>query len=340
MDYHLCVFLPFDTTGIGSLPHINPEEACRLVLETFDIPFWPQLPQLSFREFMIPQFAEGMPFVKIDEQRDSVWLERNGSDALMKFYETYSDDLRLPVSEKFAEGLYTFLNLLKGKHLRLIKGQITGPLTFTLGLKDSQGKPAFFDEELREICLLVLKAKVRWQIDILKSFSDNVIIFIDEPILSAIGSSSYLGVNPDEVLRLLKDTSETIKQEGAIPGIHCCGKADWPLVINSEISIISFDAYDYVETISIYPPDFARFLENGGYLAWGIVPTTDAIKGEDVLSIKKRFDEGILMLSKSISPELLRSHILLTPSCGTGSLSIEETLKVFDILKKLKGFYR
>ncbi len=58
------MFSPFLTTGIGSLPHTDPEEACGLVLATFDIPFWPQLPKLSFRESMIPQFSEGMPFFK------------------------------------------------------------------------------------------------------------------------------------------------------------------------------------------------------------------------------------------------------------------------------------
>ena len=86
------MFTPFSTTGIGSLPHRDPVEACRLVLQTFDIPFWPQLPALSFFESMIPQYSEGMPFLKIDEEREKIWVERDGGDALSQFYETCTDD--------------------------------------------------------------------------------------------------------------------------------------------------------------------------------------------------------------------------------------------------------
>ncbi len=330
------MFTPFSTTGIGSLPHTNPDEACKLILKAVDIPFWPQLPQLSFREFMIPQYSEGLPFLKIDEKKQTIWIERNGSDALTRFYETYTEGLKLPISENYAKGLYKFLDVIKGGHFPFLKGHVTGPLTFTLGLKDSGGRPVFFDEELREISLLVLKAKIGWQIETLKPFCDNIIVFIDEPVLSALGSSAYLGVSPEEALRLLRETSDAVKNNGAIPGIHCCSKADWPPVINSGVDIVSFDAYDYLESVSLYPSEFGAFFKRGGYLAWGIVPTTDAIRDESAESVRKRFDKGIELLSKSVSREILLSRILLTPSCGTGSISIAETEKVFRILVELK----
>ena len=334
------MFTPFMTTGIGSLPYTEPEKACKLVLDTFDIPFWPQLPKLSFRESMIPQFSEGMPFIKIDERKETIWIERNRSDALTRFYETYSEDWKVAISESYAKGLYTFIGLLKNKRLKTLKGQITGPLTFSLGLKDSVGRPVYFDEELREISLMLLKAKIRWQIEILKPYGEEIIIFIHEPILSALGSTSYIGVDPEETLRLLREITDAIKNAGGIPGIHCCGKADWPLVINSDIRIISFDAYEYIETISMYPAEFTEFFKGGGYLAWGIIPTTDSIREESLDSIKRRFDNSVDRLSKSIPATLLLSQIMLTPSCGTGSKSIEETLKVFKTLVELKGLIK
>jgi hypothetical protein len=141
----------------------------------------------------------------------------------------------------------------------------------------------------------------------------------------------------------LRETSDAVKNAGGIPGIHCCSKADWPLVINSGVRIISFDAYDYIASISLYPAEFTDFLKSGGYLAWGIVPTTDSIREETPVSIKQRFDEGMELLSKSIPSNLLLSQILLTPSCGTGSRNVEETGKVFQVLgelkKLLKGAY-
>lgn len=333
------MFTPFLTTGIGSLPHTDASEACRLVLHTFDIPFWPQLPGLSFRELMIPQFSEGMPFLKVDEKRGTVWIERDGN-ALTRFYETYSEDMELPISETSAKGLHAFRHEVAGRHFRYLKGHITGPLTFTLGLKETGGRLVYFDEELREIALMLLKAKIRWQIRILQHYADRVVIFIDEPVLSALGTSSFIGVAPEEALRLLRETADVIQNAGGIAGIHCCSKADWPLVISSNVRIISFDAYDYVETISLYPAEFSAFLRSGGYLAWGIVPTTEAIQEEDTESIAHRLERGIELLTKSLPSDLLISQILLTPSCGTGARSLAETEKVFRILNALGSAMR
>jgi len=330
------VFTPFTTTGIGSLPHRDPEEACRLVLDTCDIPFWPQLPNISFKESMIPQYSEGLPCIKVDEQKETIWLETDDSDELMKFYEACSEDCTVAISEDYAKGLYTFLKTINKKQFQVIKGHITGPLTFTLGLKDSEKRFVYFDEELREICLMLLKAKIRWQVEALKPYADRVIIFIDEPILTALGSSSYLGVDPHESLRLLRETTDAIEQAEGIPGIHCCSNADWQLVINSNVRIINFDAYEYIDTIMIYPEEFKRFLEGGGYLAWGIVPTTDEIKDVNLDLIKRHFDSGIEKLSKIMPSSLLLSQILLTPSCGAGSRSIEEAVQVFQTLRALK----
>ena len=326
----------FSTTGIGSLPHHNAEEACRLIFDTFDIPFWPQLPNISFREFMIPQYSEGMPFLRIDPERKTVWLEKNSSDDLERFYEGWTEESRIAISEDYARGLHSFIRTIRNRRFDFLKGHITGPLTFTLGLKDSKGKPVYFDEELREISLMLLKAKVRWQLDILKTHAEGVILFIDEPILSALGSSSYLGVSSDETLRQLKEVTGVIRSEGCISGIHCCGNADWSLVFKSGADIINFDAYDYIDTIALYPEEITGFLKKGGYLAWGIVPTSDSINSENPESIRIRFYKGIEKLSGKVPESLILSHMLLTPSCGTGSRTVEETLKVFQLIMRLK----
>jgi methionine synthase II (cobalamin-independent) len=327
---------PYSTTGIGSMPHRDAEEACRLVLKTFDIPFWPQLPQISFKEFMIPQYSEGMPCFRMDIEKQTFWVEKKPSDELDRFYESCSENSRIAISEDYARGFHRFIAAVKSRRFPVLKGHVTGPLTFTLGLKDDSGRPVYFDEEFREVSLMLLKAKVRWQLGMLKSSADEVIIFVDEPILSALGSSIYLGVSSEEALRLLREIIMTIKSEGGISGIHCCGNADWQLVIKSGADIINFDAYEYAETISLYPDDFRRFFEGGGFLAWGIIPTSDAIRTENPESVRKRFDKGFSALSRTIPENLLSKNIMLTPSCGTGSRSADETLKIFQLLMRLK----
>jgi len=327
---------PFSTTGVGSLPHLDAEEACSLIVRSLDIPFWPQLPKLSFKEFMIPQYSEGMPFFRIDPEKQTFWIEKNSSDELERFYESWTEESRIAISEDYAKGLHTFLSVIRNKRFKFLKGHVTGPLTFTLGLKDSEGKAVYFNEEIREIALMLLKAKARWQFDILKAHAEQVERFIDEPILSALGGSSYLGVSPADALRMMQEMTETVRSLGGLSGIHCCGNADWSLVIKSGADIINFDAYDYVGALALYPDEFRAFLGKGGLLAWGIVPTSDAVNNESPESIRVRFDRGIEQLSSHIPEGLIRSNILLTPSCGTGSRTVGETLKIFQLLMRLK----
>jgi hypothetical protein len=327
---------PFSTTGIGSLPHQNAQEACRLILGTVDIPFWPQLPKRSFREFMIPQYSEGMPFFRTDPAKETFWIQKNSSEELERFYESWTPESRIAISEDFAAGLHTFLSMIRGRSFDCLKGHVTGPLTFTLGLKDREGKAVYFDEELREISLMLLKAKVNWQIDLLKEHAAEVIIFVDEPILSALGSSGYLGVSSDEALRLLQETTGAIKAAGGIAGVHCCGNADWPLVIRSGADIINFDAFDYLDTVALYSEEFGSFLQQGGFLAWGMIPTSDAIAAETTESIHERFKRGVAKITGRIPEALVLSQMILTPSCGTGSRTLEETLKIFQLLIRLK----
>jgi len=332
----LDIIKSFSTTGIGSLPHKHPEDACELILRSFDIPFWPQLPKLSFRESMVVQYSEGMPHIRVNEKEEAVWIIRDESDELERFYESCTENARIAISEDYAAGFHAFLRMIKDKRFPVLKGHITGPITFTLGLKDNYGRYIFFDEELREISLMLLKAKVRWQIDLLGQHADKVIIFIDEPILSAIGSSSYMGVDNEEVLRLLRETVAAIENAGGISGIHCCGRADWPLVIRSGAKVINFDAYEYFDTLCIYHEELKVFMQNGGYLAWGIVPTSDVIQSVDSSKLESLMNTNLQKIYKYLPEELVKSHSLITPSCGTGSRSIEEAIKIFQLTMRLK----
>ena len=327
---------PYSTTGIGSLPHRDPEEAVELCLKHFDIPFWPQLPSLGFRETMIPQYTEGMPGLRIDEAKGSVTIVRD-EEEIARFYETMTGQSKSAISEDFARGLHAFMAATEGRGFETLKGQITGPLTFTLGIKDADERPIYFDEELRELALMLLAAKARWQVDLLRSRAGRVIIFIDEPILSALGTSSYVGVDPLEAHRLLGETARAITQSGAIPAIHCCGRAEWPLVMDSGIDIMNFDAYEFGKTLAIYPEEVTAFLRAGKLLAWGIVPTTEAINRETPESLHAMFNKTMQRLSAAgIPEELLRENIVLTPACGAGSLSEQEAQRVFETLGSLK----
>jgi hypothetical protein len=83
----------------------------------------------------------------------------------------------------------------------------------------------------------------------------------------------------------------------------------------------------------MYPDAIRKHLIRGGMLAFGIIPTSKAIREENVKSLEDRLERLIDRLaSKEIDRQLISEQTLLTPSCGTGLLEHEDALRVFDLL--------
>lgn len=331
------------TTGIGSLPLKEPADACRIILDSVDIPFWPQLPKRGFREFMMPQYAEGIPFLKLDEEKERIWFEigDDKADKIYAFYEKYlkENPYDFALSKEYAPGFYYFIDELEKQKARYkyLKGHVTGPLTFSLSIPDQKKRPIYYDTDMLDVIVKAISQKAVWQIKELQKYADKVIIFIDEPILSAFGSSTYLGLAREDVIRLLNEVSDAVQKAGAISGIHCCGNTDWSIIASTKIDIINFDAYLFTKSIAIYPNEINNFLKRGGFLAWGIVPTSEAIRKEsaDSLSNKMTNDINQLIAANVFSKDLLIKQRLITPSCGTGSMQEADARAVFKILKEM-----
>lgn len=326
----------FLTTGIGSLPYLDPIESVKDICSKFDIPFWPQLPKRGFKENMYVQFAEGLPALIIDEKNKKIYIDtsKDLSEGLGRLFEIYiSEDYNaLGLTRDFAEGLYAFLDTAKGLNPDYVKGQITGPVSFGLSVVDEKSKSIIYNDALKEAFIKLLEIKAAWQIDKLKTISKNIIIFIDEPYLTSFGSS-FVSIERPDIALMLNALIDKIHSKGALAGIHCCGNTDWSLLAETSADIINFDAYSYAESLSLYPEDITRFLKRGGNLAWGIVPTSESVLKETGDSLFNRLSRELGKLEeKQIPRDLLLSNSLITPSCGMGTLSQDLT---GSIIKKL-----
>ena len=335
------------TTIIGSVPFGTPEQAISEIMNAeLDIPAWPQLPKRGFKELMIPQYSEGMPLVKYDLENKSITIDsanEKRSDALLEFFEKFiAEDASLfPISKDFSEGFYAFINNFEGKKIPWAKGHITGPLTFTLGINDSNGNPIYFDPEIREAAVKLLVRKVEWQVEHLKKFADNILIFVDEPVLSAFGSSAYPGLMHDDVKTILNEIFDTIHNCGAVAGSHCCGNTEWSLFTDSEVDLLNFDAYEFAGAVALYAQDIKAYLERGGWLAWGVVPTSDVIQSETAESIYAKLQENIaIFVSKGIDEKLIKERVVITPSCGLGSLVEDDARRALSVLKEVGKMYK
>ncbi|MFH1423090.1 MAG: hypothetical protein ABIH42_10315 [Planctomycetota bacterium] len=336
---------PFTTTGIGSVPETKPGEACqKIFLRELTAPFWPQLPKRDYLELMIPQFSEGLPCLFADTASRKTWCHVDSSkDARMQeFYNKLlkNSPAEFAVSEKYAAGLHAFIRLAP-EHNDFLKGQITGPLTFTLGINDQGGTPIYFDPELREAAVQLLKQKALFEIELLKKKSSNVLLSVDEPILAAYGSSVYVGISEKDVISCVNEIITPVKNTGSCSAMHCCGNTDWSLAIKTGIDILCFDAYNYSHTIMLYPDSVKSLFERGGYLAWGIVPTTPDVANETADSLVQKLVERFSLLSnKGISRQLIEERAVLTPACGAGSLDKELSNQVFYLLEEIAEIMR
>ena len=336
--------------AIGSLPYNNPKDALLTVQNYFyNIPFWPQLAKVSKNEDMTIQFLEGMPSFFISEDCDFAFDTENEKffEDLEQFFIDYEEIIgnnnnelleKYAISENFSSAFGPFLNLIKNCKCKYAKGQIVGPFTLATTLTDKKGRCAIYDDTLREIIVKTLSLKALWQIKKIKEADAVPIIFIDEPSISQLGTSAYLTVSQGEVVSMLKEIAEIIKNNGGLSAIHCCGKCDWSVPIKTGINIISLDAYAYAQNLSIFHNDVKNFLENGGKIAWGVVPTLDreALEKADLNLILKKFDKAVNYLTKKgINEKLIIENSLVTPSCGAGSLSEELAEKAMKLTREL-----
>jgi len=346
-------------TAIGSMPFENPDYAVEVSLKNLEnAPIWPQLPRLGLREQMEIQYSEGIPSGVIDYEKGRMYFDTSVdySELFADFYEKYmtamdpdegnGDCSAMAISEEFSKGIYALEKALKQRTEKLpfVKVQTTGPCSFALTLVDENKRAIYYNDEFRDVIVKSLAMKCRWQIQKFQPYAETVICFIDEPILSAFGSSTYVSVNREDVVAVLSEVIDAVHADNALAGIHCCGNTDWSILIDAGVDIVNFDAFAYGDTIAMYASHVKKHLEKGGMLAWGVVPTSKAVRGQTVETLEAQLEmvmDGLA--AKGISKELIVEQAIITPSCGTGSLDAEDAEKVFllvhDLSIRMKAKY-
>lgn len=341
----------FLATGIGSMPFEDASYAVDVSLNNFcEAPFWPQLPRLGLNEQMNTQYTEGMPGLVIDRQENRIYFDMmaENCEALGQFYEIYlaametgvgnGDCSAMAISSEYSKGLYLFEQRLaeKNEKLPFVKVQATGPCNLTLSVTDEKKQFIYYHRDFRDMVVKAIAMKCRWQIQKFQRFAEQVICFIDEPMLSAYGSSTYISVSREDIVAMLSEVVDAIHCDNAIAGIHCCGNTEWSILIDAGADIVNFDAFEFGETIAMYPEAVRRQLERGGMLAWGVVPTSVAIREQSIESLVEYFEKMMDNLaSKGIDKELIVERAIITPSCGTGVMEPDDAEKVFEMTRML-----
>ena len=192
-----------------------------------------------------------------------------------------------------------------------------------------------YSEEFFDVIIKLISMKAYWQFTKLSQYGLPVIIFADEPYLTSFGSA-FMNISRERAISALNEVYDTVQAHGGLTGTHCCGNTDWAMLMESKVDVVSFDAYEFMDKYLMYWREIKAFLDRGGYLAWGIVPTSSKVINVSLNDLVKKLEEGIqFLISKGISRTLIQQRSIITPSCGTGTLTIAEAERVMALTYEL-----
>ncbi len=312
-------------TGIGSLPHRSLDAALAYSF-AHDLPFLPQLPQMSAQEWMISQALKDFPGAKFDEDgvvslNCTSWREKSAASGSAKLKE---------VHEFHALAWEAFLWECETRKVPAAKLQFVGPYTLQSVLFGSTSRDSLQDlsheekgklgKELLEH--LILQATSAAQA--LQSRGIQPVLFWDEPALVALDFASVTE-KPSHSLTLteIRFAVRALQKQGVITGLHCCGNTLWKEVLDQlPLDLLSFDAGVSWDRLRLVLDERAGSGLRLPQLVAGVVSTSQP--------------EQLNLSHDTIfsSPVLLNA--LYTASCGLGLQSIENSEAVLGTLQLLQ----
>jgi hypothetical protein len=327
------------TTAMGIMPHEGVDEALKLALK-MDIPFWPQLPKLSFYEDMYVQAMEKFPGVIIDEKHMRIFVDTNKFIEEIPQYLEKEDNIEtFKISERYSLVYRSFLTMELSSY-RAIRGQIISPVSLTLKIVDENDKPIVYNDEIRALVFSFIQKRVNAQYMELKEKNDKAFVWVDDPGLEFI-FSAMCGYDNIKAKKELMDFFNGIN---GVRGMHLCGKPDWDFLLSlNNIEIISFNAYAFGDVFVTYDK-IKDFVERGNIISWGIVPTYyEDFSKEDISNLARRL-EGMWSVLKKRGLDMgkiIQNSLLAPATCNL--LNPDKTVTVeksFELLNELSHYLK
>jgi hypothetical protein len=318
---------------MGIMPHTDIERALEVVL-SLDIPFWPQLPKVSYFEDMYVQASENFPGVRIDITNQKILFDLSRFyEELPSYFEKADDPQTFKLTKEYSLVYHRFLEKDLSRY-SAIRGQMISPISLGLKIVDQDQKPIIYHDEVREVLFDFIQKKVNQQYQELKTKNPNAFVWVDDPGLGLI-FTAFSGYNE---VQAKSDLDRFLEGLEGSKGVHLCAKPDWDFLLKSKLDILSFDSFNCGVVIINYP-SLREFLGRGGVLSWGIVPTyTELLEQETIDSLKERLETFWEdLFRRGVDQErLLRQSLLAPATCNLMNPDKEKTVeKAFEILREL-----
>jgi methionine synthase II (cobalamin-independent) len=301
-------------TGVGSLPHTDPEEAASFVTATTDVPYLPQLPRRHPAEGMLAQWGDGLAGAASDG-----FALRPGRPASSR-------------TDAFG-GAAAMLDRVPAETPE-IKTQATGPVTLAAALLAGGHEPARVWDTVVDGLVERVAAHLAWIRASLPGA--QVVLAFDEPALGALGEPAFAITVPEAEVAL----QEVLDATDAVTGVHCCDDTDWAMVGRLRPDFVSCDVGALGPGFGAGVGELAEAVADGTWFMWGVVPASvpPLPSGDDLMSRYRRA-EGALILAGAPAQRLVRSA-WFSPACGLAGLGEEQARVVADSVRAIAGGVR
>jgi hypothetical protein len=322
-------------TGIGSLPFTSACEATQAIAEYCpELPFWPQLPRLSENESVIGQgLGILMDWIEPRSSGYGYQVKEGGIDAVVEALHSSSGRL----TSASAAGFVAFEKAMKYGAFPSslgVKGQIEGPITLATHLFYRE-RAFLADTSLFAAVAFHVSQIVCWQIERLKVLGQPVLMFVDEPAL-CLDTAVSNGISQKCRLNALSSIFEDVRARGALGGLHCCAARPFARMCLARPDILSFDAHQGLEQF-FADPHALHFSRNGGWVAYGIVPTSPRLSAVDPASL---FSRWLIAASMAGEPQEFAQRALITATCGLGLLDAASVVESFNVARATGNLIR
>jgi hypothetical protein len=265
------------------------------------------------------------------------------------------------LSEQYSVVYHRFLAENLGDYIA-IRGQLIGPVSFGFRVTDENDRPIIYNDEVKTILFDFIQRKINAQYRELREKNRNAFVWLDEPGLGWVfsGLSGYSDIQAKQDYQGFLSGLESVK------ALHLCANVNLPYLLGMGTELLSFDAYQMELMPRGYAKSVAEFINYGGILCWGIVPTdSDSLSMQTPQSLVNLLTGYWKVVSENTGMPLkqIAEQALITPArcclkniCQVGASddfkpgkadtcidhSVEENVveKAFDYLSRISEILR
>lgn len=305
------------TTGIGSLPFTSVDVALEHIFRNYDVPFFPQLPQLSQTEKsgIVPMLREALtgPMLEAIKSRDLNLLNKALDEATENPH----------VAEAHVRSQAALPGFLTqvARH-RFLKLQVIGPASFGTLVASELGSTG--PDRLETRAWMWIEALTRAWIHVVRSRAQGTILFLWDDVLLAAQS------RPDILNRFDGFCDELVAFDTTL-GVHTCAPGDLIGMVRSfpgSFLSIDMNVVDFASDTARHACDV--HLSDGGWFMFGVYNTQsaplDKVKGRQFAALARTLVENA-----PPGPPLLFSG-----GCGTGLMSEAFEIELAQALAGLR----